>query len=274
VTSGKRVRYQPEAQGAGTGGQPVESHNIRRVTNWSILPTVVGRTARTVIGRGPDGRRLLKHLWIEAKRQSAPTVRNVRVQDISNLTDVTVTGNVARYCHLVLCALAKLLDCRTAFELGTYRGEATWLLARNVPELRVFTLDLPNLEAAEHVALELTDRGEYFTHWDRGTRFAGTPESARITQLNGDSATFDFSPYLGQMDLVYIDASHSYSYVKSDTEAALRMLAPGGTIVWDDYTYYPGLYAYLNELGAGLDQPILHLLETRLAVYSQTVMLR
>jgi hypothetical protein len=72
---------------------------------------------------------------------------------------------------------------------------------------------------------------------------------------------------------VYIDASHSYSYVKSDTEAALRMLAPGGTIVWDDYTYYPGLYAYLNELGTDLDKPILHLLETRLAVYSQTPLL-
>jgi predicted O-methyltransferase YrrM len=274
VTSSNRVRYEPETPEAGPDRQSVERHDIRRVTNWSILPSVVGRTARTVIGRGPDGHRLLKNLWIEAKRQSAPNVRNVRVQDISNLTDVTVTGDVARHCHLVLCALAKLLDCRTVFEIGTYRGEATWLLARNLPALQVFTLDLPNLEAAEHVALELTDRGEYFTHWERGTKFAGTSESARITQLKGDSATFDFSPYLGQMDLVYIDASHSYSYVKSDTEAALRMLAPGGTIVWDDYTHYPGLYAYLNELATGLDKPILHLLETRLAVYSQTALLR
>jgi Methyltransferase domain len=273
LTRDKGAKNPPEIQGA-AGGSGTESHDVRRVTNWTILPTVVGRTARTVARRGPNGRRLLKHLWIEAKRYSAPNLRIVRVEDIPGLTSVIVAGGVSRYCHLVLSALSKRLDSRTMFEIGTYRGEASWLLAHNLPQLRVFTLDLPNLQAVDQVALELTDRGEYFTHWERGNRYTGTAEAARITQLWGDSATFDFSPYYGQMDLVFVDASHSYSYVKSDTEAALRMLAPGGTIVWDDYTYYPGLYRYLNELAPSLDRPILHILETRLAVYSRTDLLR
>jgi hypothetical protein len=234
------------------------------------MSTVLGQSARNILARRPAGRRLLKHVWIEAKRHGAPNVRRVPVAEISGLGDVVVTGGVSRYCHLMLCALGKLLQCRTAFEIGTYRGDASWLLARNLPELQVWTLDLPNREAADQVKLELTDREEYFTDWERGTRYAGTPEAARITQLYGDSATFDFSPYEGQMDLVFIDASHSYSYVKSDTEAALRMLSPDGTIVWDDYTYYPGIYAYLNQLGTALDRPIVHILDTRLAVYSRT----
>jgi predicted O-methyltransferase YrrM len=257
-----------------TGNKQSGATEIRRVTNWSILPTVAGGAAGKVARSGPEGRLLLKHLWIEAKRHSAPNVRNVRVDDVSGLKEVTVTGSVSRYCHLVLGALAKLLTSRSLFEIGTYRGEASWLLAHNLPDARLWTLDLPDLEAADHLALELTDRNEYFMHWERGARYAGTPEAARITQLFGDSATFDFSPFKGKMDFVYIDASHSYSYAKSDTEAALQLLAPNGTIVWDDYTYYPGLFAYLNELATTLNQPIVHLLDTRLAVYSRKRWLR
>jgi predicted O-methyltransferase YrrM len=246
---------------------------MRRVTNRDIAPSVASRAAQMVIGRDRAGHRLLKDVWIDAKRHCAPSVRNVTVDEIRELAGVTVTGGVSRHCHLVLCALAKLLDCRTAFEIGTYRGEMTWLLAHNLPGLRVLTLDLPNLEAADHTALELTDRGQYFTHWDRGVRYAGTPEAARITPLSGDSATFDFAPYQEKMDLVFIDASHSYSYAQSDTEAALRMLSPRGAIVWDDYTYYPGVYTFVNELAPSLDPPVFHILETRLAVYSRVDLL-
>ncbi|HEY6399618.1 MAG TPA: class I SAM-dependent methyltransferase [Solirubrobacteraceae bacterium] len=261
-----RHRGQEKAdQACFTGAERV----IRRVENRDILPTVAARTLRILASHDQTARRLLKHVWIEVKRYSAPNVANVEVSDIAGLQELTVTGDVSRYCRLVLCALCKLLTCRTVFEIGTFRGETTWLLAHNMPEVHVFTLDVPDLDATRHLRLEATDAGEYFQSWERGVRFAGTPEAARITQLFGDSATFDFSPYQGQMDLVFVDASHSYSYVRSDTEAALKLLSPTGTIVWDDYTYYPGIYSYLNELAPTLGHPILHLLGTRLAVYSR-----
>ena len=50
-----------------------------------------------------------------------------------------------------------------------------------------------------------------------------------------DSASFDFAPYRDQMDLVYVDGSHSPDYVVSDTRNAMEMLRPGGVLVWDDY---------------------------------------
>jgi predicted O-methyltransferase YrrM len=243
------------------------------VSNRDILPAVAGRAARVVLVRDGAGQRLLKQVWIEAKRHTAPNVRNVRIEEIEGLPDTLVTGGTARYCRLVLAALARVLDCRTVFEIGTYRGDTTWLLAHNLPAARLFTLDLPDQKAADHVALDLTDREQYFTHWDRGVRFAGTPEADRITRLQGDSATFDFAPFQGQLDLVFIDASHSYSYVQSDTEAALRMLSPRGAIVWDDYTYYPGVYSFVNELAPSLDHPVVHILETRLAVYSRSALI-
>ena len=238
--------------------------------NRDILPAVI-RDAIARAAADPRGARtrLLKGLWIELKRFSAPHVVNVEPVQIAGLDQVRVDGHVMRHSPLVLCGLAQLLACRSIFEIGTFRGDTSWLFAHNLPHARVFTLDLPGPESAERVRLEITDVDEYFHTWERGARFRDTPEGLRITPLVGDSATFDFSPYRGAMDLVYIDASHSYSYVRADTEAALAMLSPTGAIVWDDYTYYPGIYAYLNELAPMLDRPIYHLLGTRLAVYGR-----
>ena len=249
---------------------PHGSPTIRRVRNRDILPGVL-RDAVARAAADPRGTRtrLLKGLWIELKRFSAPHVVSVAPTGIAGLDQVRVDGHVMRHSPLVLCALAQLLACRSIFEIGTFRGDTSWLLAHNLPDARVFTLDLPGPESTQRARLEITDVDEYFHTWERGARFRDTPESLRITTLVGDSATFDFSPYRGAMDLVYIDASHSYSYVRADTEAALAMLSPTGAIVWDDYTYYPGIYAYLNELAPTLDRPIYHLLGTRLAVHAR-----
>jgi predicted O-methyltransferase YrrM len=242
---------------------------IRRVRNRHIFFGVLASLLRNSLrDRHALRKHLLKQVWIELKRFSAPHIRNVPVSEVIGLQNVLITGPSWRPSTLVLAALSRALECQTIFEIGTERGETTWLLARNNPTARVLTLDLPGPAAMATARLELTDPG-YFQSWNRGVAFAGTPEARQITQLYGDSAVFDFSPYAGLVDLVFIDGSHSYSYVRSDTEAALGMLSPTGTIVWDDYTHYPGIYAYLNSLSPQLDRPILHILPTRLAVYSR-----
>jgi predicted O-methyltransferase YrrM len=243
---------------------------VRRVGNLDILSTVL-RGAIAHAAADPRGLRtqLLKNLWIEIKRFGAPHVVNIEPSWIRGIDGVAVEGPITRQSSLVLCALGALLGCERIFEFGTYRGDTTWLLAHNLPRARVYTLDLAGPDATGSAELELTDAGEYFMEWDRGVRFRDTPEASRITRLVGDSAAFDFSPYRGTMDLIYIDASHSFSYVKSDTEAALAMLSPTGTIVWDDYTHYSGIWAYLDDLGSAPRGPIYHLLGTRLALYSR-----
>jgi len=251
-------------------GAPSQGRRIRRVGNWDILPAVLGGAlANAVADPRRLRRQLAKRMWIELKRFAASRVTNIDVASIAGIDQVRVEGTVIRRSPLVLCALAALLEPRTIFEFGTYHGDTTWLLARNAPTARVYTLDFAGLDAVQGAQLEVTDADEYFREWDRGARFRGTPEAERITQLVGDSAAFDFSPYRGSIDLVYIDASHSYSYVRADTEAALAMLSPRGAIVWDDYTHYAGIFAYLNELARSLERPIIHLLDTRLAVYSR-----
>ena len=65
----------------------------------------------------------------------------------------------------------------------------------------------------------------------------------------GDSASFDYSAFRGKIDLVFIDASHTYSYVLDDSKIALDLLRKDrGIIIWHDYTSWPGVTQALNEL--------------------------
>lgn len=113
---------------------------------------------------------------------------------------------------------------RTIFEFGTFDGATTLRLAELAPDAEIVTIDLPETESESlHLGTQT------------GARFLGTSHEARITQLRGDSRTFDFSAYRDKMDLVVIDAGHDYAAVSADTQNAALMLTDTGAIVWDDY---------------------------------------
>jgi hypothetical protein len=61
-----------------------------------------------------------------------------------------------------------------------------------------------------------------------------------VTHLEGNSLDFDFSPYAGKFDLVFVDGDHHYESVKKDTENAFRLLKDDSAmIVWHDYGHDP-----------------------------------
>ena len=241
---------------------------IKIVGNRHILPGVLAGLAASFFRRPRLFRyHFVRGLWQLAKGVAAPAVRSILSERIAGLAR-TVTLDATSPDRMLLVAISKHLQPATFFEIGTFMGDTTLAVARNNPQAQIYTLDLPDSDSRKDAKLEMTD--EYlFKRWERGSAFRDTPEAARIQTLQGDSATFDFTPYLGKMDMVFIDASHSYSYVKSDTEAALRMLSPTGTILWHDYPTYPGIYAYLNELGHRQNLNIVHPLHTGLAIYSR-----
>jgi hypothetical protein len=89
-----------------------------------------------------------------------------------------------------------------------------------------------------------------------------------VTQLFGDSKTFDTSPWTGSCDVVFVDGSHAYSYVVSDTQKALDIVAPNGLVLWHDYAgprHAPGVYRALNELARRL--PLVRIEGTTLVAY-------
>ena len=149
--------------------------------------------------------------------------------------------------QFALGAICQLRRPRRIFEFGTYNGASTLILAANAPAAEVFTLDLPDGEAA--VSTVEAERAN-LRGGGRGERFQGRPEAARITQLLGDSTRYDLSPWAGTIDLVLVDAGHEWEAVWADTQSAQRLLAPGGVIVWDDYMpYWPAVMQAVQTCG-------------------------
>lgn len=173
----------------------------------------------------------------------------------------------------VLGTLAR--GCRQLFEFGTATGRTTYVLARNTgPQGRVATLTLA-AEQAQSYQKDSADSGKATFSALRESRYAqflysGTAVEPRIEQIYGDSKQFDESRFAAQCDLIFIDGSHAYSYIKSDSEKALRMLRPGGVLLWHDYRgphVRPArdVFRYLNELCRTL--PLKHLRGTSLVAY-------
>jgi len=168
-----------------------------------------------------------------------------------------------------LIAICSHTRPRRIYEMGTYTGTATLAMAMNTPRsTEIFTLDL---DPAETAALGLTPDGTDASRFIVGSSYRGTPFESRVCQLTGNTMTFDHSPYYRTMDLVFIDANHTYPFVKNDTENAFKLLRSGGSIIWDDYAWderHPecaGVTQCLNELAPS--RPVFQIRGTRLAIY-------
>jgi predicted O-methyltransferase YrrM len=131
---------------------------------------------------------------------------------------------------LALCMICRAIKPKMIFEIGTFHGAGTLHLAANAPEAEVFTLDLP-LESATALNVTTVDR----LHIAARTRADWMSGAKRISRVYGDSATFDFSPWRGKIDLFFIDGAHSYEYVRNDTMKGLDCCRPNGVIAWHDY---------------------------------------
>lgn len=234
-----------------------------------LIPVVLGNVRNALTERREFRYRTIRELWQVAKRGSSQVVRSIDPIDIRGIDSLTLRAYPDDFNRVMVTAICSLVGCESFFEIGTSNGKTSWMVANNIPTASVYTLDFPSIEAADEAELELT-REHFFDVYDKGSSFANTPEKDRIDQLFGDSATFDFSPYRGKIDVVFVDGSHTYSYVKSDTKRAFEMLRRGGTVIWDDYPGHSGVYALLHEIAPTLSHPLWHIAGTRLVVHTET----
>jgi predicted O-methyltransferase YrrM len=240
------------------------------VVNWNYTLALASSKGRSVVYG------VANHLGLDAlgrKRAQLPQVPCEAV--VPKLTaQVTspepVDGNVSLLELLVMCTVAKESGAKAAFEIGTFNGRTALNLALNMPaDGEVFTLDLPAEDVSTVAGVLDSGNVHYVTNHTPGDlfqRWAGT-ERARITQLLGDSATFDYTPYMGKMDVVFIDGAHSYDYVRRDTESAMNLLRGGkGTVFWHDYDACIGVIEFVDELAARHPEyAIRHVAGTKLA---------
>ncbi len=162
---------------------------------------------------------------------------------------------------LLLQHLAMRTEVQNYFEIGTWRGES--LLAVLPHIIHAGSLDL---------AEEDIDKLGFTANWKAqiGTL---TGKQEKVTFFRSDSKVFDFTSVDSPYDLIYIDGTHSYAYVKQDTIAVLRHLVHEQSIVvWHDYAHDPEnirweVYAaILDAVPASAHQQLYHVSHTKCAL--------
>jgi len=137
---------------------------------------------------------------------------------------------------LVLGAIAAASAPQRIVEFGTFTGASTLALALNSEaSARIITVDIDPGKRETHVH----GLGTGLLSFDVGKLFAGTLWKTKIEQKFLDTREFEFKHWDGSVDLFFVDADHTYEFVKHDSETAKRMLARRGIIVWHDYRWEP-----------------------------------
>ena len=179
-------------------------------------------------------------------------------------------ANVSELELLAICSLVAQVRARSVFEIGTYDGRTTLAMARNLAEGgHVYTLNLPPDWEDRHPD-RASDDTALAKRVQSGERFLGAREAASITQLWGDSREFDYAPYRGKMDFVFIDGAHSEEYAEADTATALSLTRPeGGLIVWHDATRY-GVVEFLRRFVRTSGAPLRIIRDTSVGVVAHS----
>ncbi|HEX6573360.1 MAG TPA: class I SAM-dependent methyltransferase [Gemmatimonadaceae bacterium] len=199
---------------------------------------------------------MCRSLGYEHDRRVFPTLPSVPAKSVAP-EEVPVTivnldasdGNVSEKELVIISRMVAHRKPSRIFEIGTFDGRTTANLAANAAGDRtVFTIDLPADEMSK-LTVPVDEREiAYIEKAVSGARYKGTSVEMSIVQLYGDSARFDFSEYRKSIDFVFVDASHAYEYVMSDSLNAIEMLRDKGVIVWHDYGRWDGVTAALHKL--------------------------
>ncbi|MFN3420404.1 MAG: class I SAM-dependent methyltransferase [Armatimonadota bacterium] len=165
-----------------------------------------------------------------------------------------------------LTALAIIFRClqpKRIVEIGTSEGRTTLNLALNAPpDAEIITVDLPPELTGEHRKYSGPNYRQMNIE-EPGALFRNHPAASKIKLVFADSTEFDWTPYERSVDFVFIDGAHDYESVRKDTENALKIIRPGGVIVWHDYGVWKGVTRCLDELRKQF--PVVLLKDTTLA---------
>ncbi len=142
----------------------------------------------------------------------------------------------------LLKALCRKKSDSSYFEIGTWRGESVANVAEVAKEC--YTLNLSKKE--------ILDFGYGEKYANAHSFFS--KNLPNVKQLEGNSSYYDFAGLNKKFDVIFIDGSHHFEDVVTDTQNVFAHLVHDKSIVvWHDYGFSPERIRYeiLNAILAG-----------------------
>src|SRR5947209_5675682 len=118
-----------------------------------LVARAVGGTLRNTLHKREEFRyHVVRDAWSLTKRFGAQGIENIELRELPGVHDAVIETYIDDPNRAVLAAICRALPAKSFFEIGTNRGRTAWTVARNNPECRVYTLDLPSQESVSEVA--------------------------------------------------------------------------------------------------------------------------
>ena len=170
--------------------------------------------------------------------------------DLDVVENDTELNNRKRRDAEVLCTLAA--NSRTdVLELGTSHGRGAFKLATNLPPLlRCHTVNiLPDQHDSSggkmvtHL-IPQNDIGSYYR--ERGV--------GNVVQYFANTARWSIPPEIRDLGMVFVDAAHDEENVYQDSKLVWDRIAPGGFIVWHDFSQLSRHFDWINASMRGVER--------------------
>lgn len=162
-------------------------------------------------------------------------------------------GHINRDELVFISSLVRWLEPNKIFEIGTFDGLTTINMAINAPSnSEIYTLDIPQ-NSIENSRFKIDDynKSMIFNSYKKYYIKLFEKTFSNIHILEEDSGKFDFTNFYNQIDLVFVDGSHTFNYCYYDSMEAIKMVSEGGIILWHDYNkivFNPGVTEALNKV--------------------------
>lgn len=150
---------------------------------------------------------------------------------------------------MALLAILVAENPTEVLEIGTYMGKTTKLMATNLDQAIIHTVDLPLDYQIDNDTEGILTKDDFHLINNRivGKEFRGQPCEQRIRQHFADTARWSFQD-AGNPTFFFIDGSHTYEYCKNDSEMCLALCNGRGVFLWHDCNeYHPYVLKFILE---------------------------
>lgn len=194
----------------------------------------------------------LPQIEIKDLQEKAPaTIESFLLDGSSLITDLQL-----------LVSIAGRKEVNSYFEIGTWRGESVYNVAKEID-------DCTTMNLSEKEMKEMGWSPKYAEQ--HGILSKKNP---KILHLDGNTKNFDFGGLNKKYDLIFIDGDHTYDMVLNDTKKVFQHLKHENSIVvWHDYAFNPQKIRYevfqaiLDGVGQENHQYLYHPKNTMCAVF-------
>jgi hypothetical protein len=243
---------------------------IRRA-QFTILGMALGTFAQRLMNVSPAKiTRKLRQRGLLAKTLEEDLLDQIPRIALSEIVGRQIVRIDGSYSHvdgsLPLCDLLALLSVlvsrspQTVLEIGTFNGYTTRLMALNLPGAEIHTIDLPENFSDSGAGMPKDD-WHLISGRRVGSEYRADPSITSVKQHFGDTAEYVFPA----AEIFFIDGSHTYAYVRNDTEKAL-MSSATKVLIWHDCDQnHPEVTRWLVEMIHN-GYPVRHIEGTNLAI--------